>query len=121
MDTIGTVIVGFGADYTLVPAGTAQRKAGAVAYLRSASLTVAGKPASASQRKVGYRLTLTAAQAFIAGKVPAGKAGKVTLPVGKRGRKSHAVAGSSATLAAMIAPPAPRKPRTTTTTTEPTV
>lgn len=124
MDTTGTVVVGFGADYTLVPAGVAQRKAGAVAYLRSASLTVAGKPASASQRKVGYRLTLSAAQSFIAAKVAAGKAGRVTLPVGKRGRKSHAIAGSSATLAAMIAPSTPRKPRAvkpTTTTPEPTV
>lgn len=111
MDNL-TVKVGFGADFTLAPAADSQRKTGAVAFLRSAALTVNGKPASASQRKVGYRLTLTAAQAFVAAKMGAGKAGTVTLPVGKRGRKSHAVAGSSATLAAMIAPtPTPRTAR----------
>lgn len=108
-----TVRIGFGSDLALVPAGTAQKRAGAVAYLRSSVLTVNGKPASASQRKVGYRLTLSAAQAFIAAKVAEGKAGTVTLPVGKRGRKSHAVTGSSAALAAMIAPaPAPARTRT---------
>lgn len=109
-----TVKVRFGADVNVKMASASERAQGSVAFLRSATLTINGKPPTGATASKGFRLN--AAQAAVIARMPDGKAGEVTLPLGQRGRPRKA-SGLSALATAIKATATPRttrprKPRT---------